>query len=267
MTAKTTKPTPETLCKVLDFLANVSPILADAMRAVGYAPGTVFLWAKLANEGDPRFLIRWPDPEGAEINFAAGIVLARSMQCAAFEATLRRDVTQGHPRVLRTPAGEVIYEQDHKLIAQWEGDADAARTIGGIADPFYVHDQDGARVPVIVFDPAPAMLRTHLARSVLGPQFNPGTNVSIDNRVSGVMTISKATAQGSPPPYARQKPEMASPADTPLRQDLLKRLADLRANGGAANPRPTHQPVYTGSGRPDTGPPECKGDGKRRVKV
>jgi hypothetical protein len=225
------KPSKGTLASVLDFLVN-DPVLANAMRSVGYKPNTVFLWAKLSRDGDERFRLRWPDPEGAEIWFHDGIVVARQMQCATFEATLRRDCTIGTPRILRQQDGALVYEVDHKAIADWEGDADAAKRIGGLHDPFYLHDQHGARVPVVVFDPAPAALRQHVARSVL-PGFNPSDRKEIDAKHSGGVMIVKATRQGDPPkalpPYARERAGLTAEPLTPQQQDLLQRLEDLRA--------------------------------------
>jgi hypothetical protein len=226
---KPQRPSKATLALVLDHLVH-NPVMADAMRAIGHAPNTIFVWARRAKEGDPRFLLRWPDAEGPEIDFAAGIVLARSMQAAVFEATLRRDCTSGTPRVLRTPAGDVVYEMDHRLIAEFEGDADVARRLG-YDDPFYLHDQDGSRIPTVVYDQAPGALRQHLARSVL-TGYNPSERVAVDNRHSGTLIVRKATNQTpvSMPPYARARME-AEPS--PLRADLLRRLADLRTRSGS----------------------------------
>lgn len=233
MTATKQKPTRATQASVLDYLAQ-NPVLADAMRSIGMAPNTVFVWAKLSRDGDERFKLAWPDPNGAEIWFHDGIVLARQMQCANFEATLRRDVTNGTPRTLRTPAGDVVYEMDHRLIAEWEGDADAARRLGGMVDPFFLHDQHGARVPVIVYDMAPAALRQHAARSLLAG-YNPSNISDVNAKHSGAVLITKATG-GAPAPYARVK---MAPEVSPLKADLLQRLADLRERGPNKQTRPT----------------------------
>ena len=184
-------------------------------------------------------------------------MLARQMQIAAMEATLRRDCTQGSPRVLRNAAGDVVYEVDPLLIAQWP-DADSARDLGGYTDWPFAHTADGARIPVIVHDLAPAALRQRIARSVISG-YNPRNNVAQDVKHSGGVMIMKATSQKqlAAPPYSREA--MASEGEgglTPLKADLLQRLVTIRANG-PQNPKPIGGPAYTGSGRPGgDDPPE-----------
>jgi hypothetical protein len=253
MTAKTTKPSPATLAAVLDYLAQ-DPVLANAMRSVGMAPNTVFVWAKLSREGDERFKLAWPDPNGTPIWFHDGIVLARQMQCAAFEAVLRRDVTNGTPRVLRTPDGMPVWEVDPLAVSQWKN-AEDAYALGGIVDWPYVHDQQGARIPVTVYDQAPAALRQHAARSLLAG-YNPQTSVDVNTKHSGGVMIVRATRQGADtaPPYARSKMASEVAPMSPLKADLLKRLEDLRANG-PANPKPS-APIQV-FGRPSDDPPEA----------
>lgn len=280
---KAPKPDEATLRKVLDYLVN-DPVLANAMRAVGRTPNLIFTWAKQSREGREQFQLRWPDPEGSLIAFHDGIVVARQMQCAHFESTLRRDVTTGTPRVLRRQDGEVIFEQDYLLMAEWEGDAEAARKIGGHKDPFFAHDQDGARVPVIVFDSAPAALRQHAARSLLAG-FNPSNVQEIDTKLSGGVMIVKATRQGpeapplpalnAPAPYSRAAMAAAGTgkaaegkAVTPLQQDLLDRLETLRARG-PAHSRPVGSLPNTGASSvgtaADDGPPRQPPAGSRKI--
>lgn len=251
------KPTKETLRSVLDYLVQ-DPVLANAMRAQGMSPNSIFVWAKLSREGDERFRLRWPDPNGAEIAFHEGIVLARQMQCANFEATLRRDVTNGTPRTLRTPDGMPVWEIDPLAVAQHKTAEDAER-LGGLIDWPYVHDQQGARVAVVVYDQAPAALRQHAARSLLAG-FNPSDRKEVDARHSGGVMIIKATQQGAsnkqaPPPYSREA--MAAAQAEPvsdLKADLLRRLEDLRQRG-PTNPRP-QRPVSVGGYSRTDDPPE-----------
>lgn len=252
------KPSKADLCKSLDYLVR-DPVLANAMRCINRRPNTIFLWTKLSREGDPRFLVRWPDPNGAEVRYDQAIIVARQMQCASYEAILRRDVTVGTPRVLRQQNGEPVYEIDHRLVAEFEGDADAARALG-VKDPFFLHDQRGARIPVVVYDPSPAALRQHVARSVLAG-YNPSDKKEVDTKLSGGVMVIRATSQGADsgkalPPYARERME-APAALSPLQQDLQRRLADLRSQGpDRVTARPT-RPVDTGNGGSGTGdPPE-----------
>ena len=238
---KPQKPSKAELCHVLDCLTQ-NPILAAAMRAINRRPNTIFLFAKQSREGNPKYLVRWPDPDGAEVWFHDAITTARSMHLANFEAALRRDVETGVPRVLRNQQGEIVYEVDHLLVAQFENDPDSARALG-VKDPFFVHDQKGARVPVIVFDQAPAALRQHVARATL-PGYNPAETRIVDNKHSGGVLVVKATVQGDDaakviPPYARSRMDMATAKPmSDLQRDLMTRLEDLRAHG-PSNPHPT----------------------------
>lgn len=252
MTATKQKPSKETLCAVLTALTT-NPVLAHAMKlgAPGYrGDTTIFQWAQASRAGDPRFAdLRWPSPEGEPITFHSGIVQARQIFLAHGEALLRRDALGGGtPRVLRNANGDVVFEQDYKMIADFEGNADEARALGNV-DPFYVHDASGARVPVIVHDQAPAALRQHVARSLLAG-YNPSDRREVDARHSGGVMIIKATQQGAsnkqaPPPYSREA--MAAAQAEPvsdLKADLLRRLEDLRQRG-PTNPRP-QRPVSVG---------------------
>jgi hypothetical protein len=230
-------------------------VLADAMRAVGYKPNTIFTWIKRSRAGDQQLMVRWPDSEGEPIQFADAVVIAQRMQHANLEARLRRDVDVGTPRTLRTQSGDVVYEIDHKAVADWAGDAQAARDIGGLPDPFYVHDTGGARVPVIVHDAAPAALRQHVARSLL-PGYNPSDRKEIDSKLTGRVLIANATRQGN-----AQRPAYARPSEgemSPLRRQLLEQLDDLKRNG-PRNAKPRASVTVHGRGNGDD-PPERTGE-------
>ncbi len=274
------KPSKEELCTVLDYLVN-DPVLANGMRCIGRQPNTIFVWAKASREGDSRFLLRWPDKDGAEVWFHDAIVVARQMNLAQFEAILRRDCSLGTPRTLRRQDGEPIWETDPVLVAKYKDreSADAA----GVFDWPYLHDQKGGRIAVVVYDAAPAALRQHVARSTLAG-FNPSDRKEVDTRHSGGVMIVRATTQGPDgrpvPPYSRaamgkatgdvidaEAVEIAPGAGdsttghgrgepTPLQRDLLRRLQDLRARPDRASARPT-RPVDYGAGKHTAGdPPE-----------
>jgi hypothetical protein len=250
-------PDAETLGHVLDTIAQ-NPVLADAMRAVHKKPNTIFSWLQKSRANDPRYLVRWPDSDGAEMQFADAVVLAQRAHHFNFESRLRRDVDVGTPRVLRTQGGDVVYEIDHRLVAEWRGDADAAHTLGGIADPFYLHDAEGARIPVVLYDAAPAALRQHVARALL-PGYNPADRQERDTRHSGRVLITGAVGKIAGPSYAR--PAVKPMSD--LQRDLLGRL-DAITRDGPVNAKPS-APVNV-YGRPSQGdPPERTVEPKRKI--
>lgn len=239
-------PDAATLAAVLDTIAQ-NPVLADAMRAVHRKPNTIFTWLQKSRAGDDRFLVRWPDSDGAEMQFADAVVLAQRAHHFNFESRLRRDVDVGTPRTLRTQGGEPVFELDYKLMAEWEGDADAARVLGGVHDPFYLHDENGARCPVIVYDAAPAALRQHVARSLL-PGYNPSDHQIRDTRHSGRVLITGAVGKIAGPSYARPAVKPMSP----LQRDLLGKLETIQRDG-PIHPKPS-APIAV-HGRPTSNDP------------
>jgi hypothetical protein len=241
------RPAPQVLLAVINEIA-LGKTLADAMRSVSMSPNTVFSWLakSRASPDDPNWMVAWPDDQGDALPFFQAVVLAQRAHLMHFRQRLVRDVDVGTPRTLRDPSGAVVYEIDHKLMAIHEGDAESARALG-CDDPFFLHDKDGARIPVVVYDPSPAALRQHAARSLL-VGFNPADNQVRDVKHSGGVMIVKATGNNVRPAYAR--PE-AAPI-SPLRADLLKRLADLTEHG-PANPKPS-APVQV-FGRPSPNDP------------
>lgn len=234
--------TPEILCSVLEAL-TMSPVLADAMRAFGYSPNTIFAWLSKSRAGDPTFLVRWPLDSGDAIQFADAVVMAQRAHLMHFAGKLKRDVDIGTPRVLRTPQGDVVWEKDPLLLATYGGDNEKAKefaeTVGGVIDYPYLHDSTGARVAATVHDASPAALRIHAARSIL-PGWNPADRQERDSRIVGRFMIGGAVTQGNKPAaldYARP----AKPL-TPLQQDLQRQLEHITKHG-PAHPVPSH-PVH-----------------------
>lgn len=250
------KPTPDTLFTVLEFIAQ-TPVLGQAMKLVGFHPNSIYRWLKLSRDGNPKFLVAWPDPDGEPIQFADAIVLAQRAHLMNLRGRLMRDVDVGVPRVLRTPQGDIVWEKCPALLSEWGGDTPEAREnaerLGGVYDYPYKHRKNAQgkleRIETIVYDPAPGALRIHAARATLAG-WNPSNVSEVDNKHSGRVLIMGATKQGdAPPPYARPEDNGVSP----LKQDLMKRLADLRERG-PNNPKPRDIVRVHGERRDD--PPE-----------
>jgi hypothetical protein len=163
--------------------------------------------------------------------------MARNMWRIKFDATLREDVERGTPRTV-IHDGEIVWEKDPALLAEWGGDTpdakERAEIFGGVFDYPYKHrlnDQGKQeRVPLVVYDSAPAALRQHAARSLL-PEFNPPENRSQVTTHGGAVLIIGPNR----PSHAGDIAPPLVTADSPLRRDLQTRLAELRALG------PSHQ--------------------------
>lgn len=161
------------------------------------------------------------------------------MWCATYDGVLRADVTIGQPKV-QTFGGAIIWEQDAAALAQWGGDnlqsKEAAERLGGLYDYPFKHKigKSGRleRIPLVLYEAAPASLRQHVARSLMPTQYNPPENRQIATEHSGQVLVVGASL----PPYAKNY-RAPMEAATPLQRDLRARLADLRAKG-PTNPIP-----------------------------
>ena len=251
------------LCMILDFVVQ-NPKLERACRYVGYSPKYIWTLLKRSGDGDPKFLVRWPDRESEQrIQFGDAIALARRLWKVGFDHTLRSDVSCGIPEV-QTFQGEVVWEKDAALLTQWGGDTLTAKQdaegLGGVVDYPYKHriGPDGKleRVPLEIYKPAPGALRQHVARSLLPSEYNPPEGRSVSTEHSGAVLILNA----SRPAYAKDYVETS-----PIKRDLQQRLADLRAQGPQhkhavdANGHKTIPKIGNGSTAND--PPEKSGYG------
>ena len=218
------------LAEILDTISQ-DPALERAMRLASYSPKMIWTWLKRSGEGDQKFLVAWPDRKSKEkIQFSDAVVLARRLHKVKMDASIRSAVDVGIP-VTQVFQGAVVWEQDAELLAEWGGDTpeakEAAERIGGVQDYPYKHVMNAKgkleRVPLTLMQPAPAALRQHVIRSLLPQEYNPPEVRSISTEHSGSVLIVGANRA----PYAK---DYVAP-DTPIKQDLQQRLADLRARG------------------------------------
>jgi hypothetical protein len=247
---------------MLDYILQ-RPKLEPAARYVGYSSKYIWTILKRSNEGDPKYLVRWPDRESEErIQFSEAVVLARRLWKVRFDNTLREDVERGIPEV-QTFAGEVIWEKDAALLAKWGGDTLQAKRdaedFDGVYDYPYKHRVGPTgqleRIPLTLYRPAPSALRQHVARSILPEIYNPPEHRSTDVQHSGAVLILGHA------PYSKN---YVAP-DSPMKRDLQQRLADLRTKG------PTHKHAVDvhgrktipkiGNGSSSNDPPEKQGYG------
>ena len=248
------------LAEILDTISQ-DPALERAMRLAGYSPKHIWTWLKRSGEGDPRFLVAWPDRKSREkIQFGEAVALARRLHKVKMDATIRSAVDVGVPEV-QIHDGEVLYEKDPALLAEWGDDKEAAERIGGIVDFPYKHiiNAQGKRerIPLVLYRPAPAALRQHVIRSLIPSEFNPPEVRQVSSEHSGSVLILNAHR----PAYAKDY----VPPETPIKQDLQQRLADLRARGPMhkhALDKNGHKTVpKIGAGSTSNDPPERNGYG------
>jgi len=252
------------LCEILDFLVQ-DPHMQRASRHAGYSSKYIWTMLKRSGEGDPKYLVRWPDRDCENrIQFGEAVALARRLWKVSFDHTLRSAVDIGVPEV-QTFQGEVIWEKDGALLAEYGGDTldakEVAERIGGVLDYPYKHrvGPNGKleRIPLTLYKPAPGALRQHVARSLLPSEYNPPEVRQASSEHSGSVLILNANR----PAYAK---DYVAPM-TPIKQDLQQRLADLRAKG------PTHKHATDanghktipkiGNGSTTNDPPEKNGYG------
>jgi hypothetical protein len=124
---------PHTLQRFLDVLA-VRGNYADAMQAVGYGESLAWQWMMKSRHGDPHFIL---DFRGEQMPLHQAVETIRR-EWNETQFSLRAD--SNHGRLAFDKNGAPLFMTDLVAIAQWEGDAKAARELGGLHDPFYLHE-------------------------------------------------------------------------------------------------------------------------------
>jgi hypothetical protein len=217
---------------VLDRLVE-RPSITGAAAVIGASSKLIFFWIKKSADEkavfdageifESKYQIRWPldeDGNGDLLFFSDAVKLALKMFSVNLDLNSREIIDRGTKRMVME-GGKPVYETDHLLTAQFEGDADAARAMG-FKDPFFVHDASGARIPMYVWDNPAAALKIHGLRSLL-PLFNPETKVDTTQTINGGVLVLHGNAE---------KPK------SELREDLETRLARLRQRPISERPVP-----------------------------
>jgi hypothetical protein len=222
----------QNLKRVLDSIAS-KPNLARAMRAIGASESTIFRWLKRSAAGDPDFLVSWPEGEPPR-QFVELVALARRYWSVKWEAQLRDELSEGIPRTV-IHDGEIQYRKmDPRQYQEWlalglvdEGDD-------------WERDKHGRRIPLVVYDAAPAHLKIRGADHLLG--WSETKKLDVQQRVGGVLVIKRPN-------------NTPDESESELVRDLRRRLADLEANG-PKNPSPRAPvPVGRPSDEPRNDPP------------
>jgi hypothetical protein len=214
------------LAFMLDYIRS-RPKLEPASRAAGFGSKWIWTALKRSEQGDPRYLVRWPDRDAPEkIQLFEAVNLAVRQWKAKFSTTLMQESEEGVPR-LQIHGGQVLYEKDPEALARCGGESPEAcdfATLLGYEDYPYRHRTNAngnlERIPLVTYEHVPATLRVHTARSLL-PSFNPPeTRHQVTSHTGAVMVIARK-------PYQKDY----VPTDLPIRRDLQQRLSELRKTG------------------------------------
>ncbi len=130
---------PYTFQKFLDVLARGGNYKA-AMAACGYEESLAWKWMAGSRRGEERYVFEWrgnPTPLHVAVE-----TTVREWN----DSQLKLAANTNPGRLAFDKNGEPLFLPDLKAIAEWEGDAEAARKLGGLTDPFFLHDAEGNRI-------------------------------------------------------------------------------------------------------------------------
>ena len=241
--------TQERMHTLIDAIAEGKSV--SQASALAYGSRSKIAWCHFRNAkrdreagmdmmASPYHLENWPE-EGEHHWLDHAYQMAVQIAKLDFHHEVLAEIRQSTRPIIE--GGKVQYEIDAKALADWQGDAELARTLGGLHDPFYRHDENGARIELRVRDRTSAALTIAALKAEYGDKWNVPEKIDVKKRSTDVVLV-LGEKRGR-----EQKP------DTNLeRADIeeLRRLAKLPPK----HPRPT-LPVDLGcggSGRND--PPE-----------
>jgi hypothetical protein len=221
----------ENLKRVLDSIAS-KPNLARAMRAIGASESTIFRWLKRSAAGDPDFLVSWPEGEPPR-QFVELVALARRYWSVKWEGQLRDELSEGIPRTVIHDGAIQYRKMDPRKYKEW-----LALGLVDEGDDFE-RDKHGQRIPLVVYDAAPAHLKIRGADHLLG--WSETKKLDVQQRVGGVLIMKRSNSSDE--------------NESALVRDLRQRLADLEANGPKhSHPETKPVPVGRSSDEPRTDP-------------
>jgi len=211
--------------KVLDYFV-VKPKFEPACRAAGKPSKWIWGAIRKSTDGDPDYLLSWPNEDDPPEQFADLLMKARRMWRIHFDNSLRDTAAMDEIPVIVN--GKQMWQEDPVALAKWDNKEDA-ENIGGYYDWPYAHRKNEKgeleRIPLMQPIAPAAAFKIHAARSMLGEQgWNPAETKVVDAHVGGEVLIVGTRGRAS---YAKDAPA----PESPLRKDLAARLADLRANG------------------------------------
>lgn len=199
------KHTAENLRAVLDFM-RARPKLKPAMRSIGCDEGLIFDWMRKSANGDPGFLVDWPEGDTPR-QFVEQIKIARQQNIISLDAQFRDEVEHGIERVV-VKDGIVMYRVDPQLAAdaldpeKWVMLHGKHRPITDI----YARDFGGALVPLTITEPVPAHQKIKAITSLIPSVYGEKREISVTTH-QGPLILPR---DGDAPPVQRvieQRPE------------------------------------------------------------
>jgi hypothetical protein len=182
-------------------------------------------------------MIDWPEGEPVRL-FRDCAIEARKLSVVAFEMSMRSEALHGIPRTV-IHDGHVCYQEDEELVRLGE---DYAIGVLGYPD-MYKRDAQGNRIPLVVYDPAPAMTKVHMLRSLMPQTYNPGNVVNVDQKISGGVLVLTGNAK-EVPALAPPAVEPAALAPEPVEREASNSAqVDTASDDDAATPRDDDSPL------------------------
>ncbi len=239
--------TNELACKFLDLIANDNADIAEAARACGFGAKLAFAWVNKAMKakaaGDETSIYRvknWlrvpEDTEDQWMHFSDALAAARKMNVLSIESIQRRLIS-GRERPVLDKSGNQVWLVDAALIAQWNGDREAALA-AGVFDPFYQHDPiTSERLPMKVIDDPPAAFRVAALKALMPAIWNVPEHRVTETTVTTV----SATANEAIKQIEHVRPAQKIREQTPMVEEMERLLHELRQKG-PKNPVPQGAP-------------------------
>jgi hypothetical protein len=239
--------TQEKMRALLDHIAD-GKSMAKA-TALAYGSRSKIGWCHIRNSKrekdagiDPSecryFVHDWPEANESH-HLCDAYQMALQISKLNFHMEVLQEVRESTRPVIE--GGRVMYEIDHEAMALYEGDADIAR-LCGVHDPFYRHDENGARIPLRVRDRTSAALTIKALQAINPEQWDRPQQIDVTKKIQAVLTL------------GGEKPQPSA-----MRMSMEERLAFIRAHPDRATAKPDLRvgPVYTGDGKSAAGdPPE-----------
>lgn len=241
----------EALKKLFDMLAEGWSMPHASAVACGVASKAPWCWIRNAKreresgvsiEQAKHVIKDWPE-EGETLWLDDAYKTSQEMMKLNLSSQAIEEVMQLRKPVL-DGSGNVSFQLDYKALAEWRGDKELARTLGGLDDPFFAHDESGARIPLTVRAEIPSAMRI-AALKATNPAWNVEQKIDVKKRSNDVVLVLGER---------RREREQQKPDNGLERLDIeeLRRLAKLPPK----NPRPTGKVDLGNGGRGTNDPPE-----------
>jgi hypothetical protein len=228
----------EALQTLFDMLAEGWSMPKASAIACGTSSKAPWCWIRNAkrerNSGvkieEAKHVIRdWPEPNDL-LWLDDAFQTSQDMMKLNLSSQAIEEVMQSRTPIL-DGSGNVSFQLDYKALADWRGDKELARELGGLSDPFFAHDENGARIPLTKRAEIPSAMRIAALKAMAPQTWDRPTTIDVNKRTMKAVYVLKDHRRD-------QKP------DTPLVEDMKTRYARLREGKSAHDdPRAVKKPI------------------------